>query len=405
MVVIIGADHPHRIWVSGLAKQAVEQVDDVAARLAGHKNVVVFGSSRTWRGFDPIAYEAEVERRCGFRVRSWRFGFGFVGVSPTTQLKIAEHLGAALDRHSARWDLALVEFTPFQNTGRISEGEYGAGQDEWLTYLSSPADLVAQLPNDVDRSLRLLTYELFYEGSNPHRLTKYYADELFEAEAPKAGNPKVGALFARLRKIEPRWFSIPTWRADLRGANWSMSTTQFSPAARSIFDRIKAELEPERADYMERDRKWRVDCCDAQRLRLDPRQLAAFQRIIERFRAMARHSIVFLPPENRTHLPVVPEGDRAVDRFVSAMPIPVVDMAEDPAFDHRDFFDTTHLDEFGAAKFSTAFAARTARWLCPDRATDGRIGLPDNSSKALHSRSLDQLSAQDIAGLPPRWRQ
>ena len=364
LVQTIGAHERSRIFVHGPAYQATRQLDAVAHHLRGPPNVIIFGSSRTGRGFDRFAYEAELKRRCKVEVRAWRFGFGFIGVSPTTQRLMAREMADILTAWRVSWDLALVEFTPFQNTVAISENEYGAGQDHWMTYFSTPEDFAADLWRDTERTLRLMSYAFVYEGSNPHRLTRYFIERTFGPEPPKPANPRVKALWQRLQAQEPNWFPLRGWQVPARGAAWSMSAGQLSAPGMALLQQIKRELEPEREAFMARDRKWRIECCDAERLRLDPVQLTAFRGLLAQFARMAAKTAVYLPPENRDRLKVTPSGDRRVDAFVSGLDVPVLDLSDDPNFNDADFFDSTHLDELGAVKMSERLAAQTAAWLC-----------------------------------------
>ena len=382
LVRFVGHYHPRQIWVGGPAKHALAQLDKVAQTVEPAlrtpntpTNVIVFGSSRTGRGFDRVAYEAEIQRRCQRDIRAWRFGFGFIGISPLTQRLFARQMAEVLGAWNARWDLAVVELTPFQATFQISEGEYGAGQDEWMAHLSWPGDLLIDLPVAPERSLRLMSYAFFYEGTNPHRLTRYFIERVMGPPPKKPRNPRIRSLFGELQQVEPRWFRIPGWRADVRGAAWAMSASQLSSAGVELLAQIKAELAPQRDDFMQRDRQWRIDCCDAETLQLDPAQLRAFHGVLAQFTRMSARTVVYLPPENRQRLPVRPSGDQRIGTFIRKLPLPVIDLSKDKSFSDVDFYDTTHLDEWGAVKMSTRLAIETARWLCPSTTTT-QLALP-----------------------------
>ena len=349
---------------------AVAQLDDVALEVASSRNVVMFGSSRIMRGFDHVAYERAVHRACGAKVKVWNFGFGFIGVTPLTQSAIADRMGEAFSRAGARWDLAIVEVAPFQLTHRVSTGEYGAGQDEWLSRFRTPSELLIGMSRDFGRSLRVLSYRGVYGGSNPHRLTGLYRDLLFPAQpAPLAPDEaarqrQAGELFMRLGRAEPRLQYVPGWSARRRGATWSMSMTDLSTRAVALFDQIDDVLKPGRAKTMEDTRKWRIDCCDAYALNFDPQQIEALHRLVARMQSMSERLVLFMPPENRTWMPVSPEGEARTRALLERFSHPLVDLSVDPRFSADDFTDTTHLDRFGAARMSRLLGERTADQLC-----------------------------------------
>ncbi len=346
-------------FVGGASAETIlPEVTEARAALprivAEEKDVVLaFGSSMTDAAFGARQFDREMAAQ-GVEVKSFNFGFG--GLNPYFQDYLARRVREAFDEADRRLSLAIVEFTPLQNT----KTRYRRALplvDSYVAMLASDAEIGELVLREPTVGIQTANVRYLRNGISAEMLTWFFGSEvLFPAEQPNSGLPRDEEAERTLEELGPeldRRFDedYPDYVESAWSWEWQGAGTipeERSPETLALFEQYYAALRNDRR--MADDRLWRIHSADVENLDFEEELLAAFVRIVKTFQAFSDRVAIVVMPRNHAWIGRTPEGEArmraALHRIREETGATVYDFEDTPRITPEMFADTTHLARY-----------------------------------------------------------
>jgi hypothetical protein len=307
---------PSKLWqsMSGqpLRYQAfTERVSQFAAEANG--SALVFGSSVIEGGFDEDVFTRALGPKSGV---SRTENMGISGIDPTLQKILAERVASALSQVGTKWELTLIEFSPaFATDARqVNWKEGNLYKRSLLVDFSGWLEALRRSPTDAGKIL------------------------LYIALGYRSPQAMMNTLSAEV----------------------------FGPASRSYGLRALA-TGTDRGEALRRSVEMQAKSADILELHFNEQAIQDFIKGVKALNSVSRRSRILLVPENRAWVEPTPAGKarlaEVLERIRRETGTKIIDYSSNPAFRDEDFFETTHLNPAGKAKFSRMLARDAARIL------------------------------------------
>ena len=204
---------------------------------------------------------------------------------------------------------------------------------------------------------RLVSSRLLFGGETPEAVTTYLGREVSTEPSWWPGNQDQGSPVERIIDF-PLLALSPSerqarlaWRLDLQGA-WQMLSDEQ--------DRLMVAMAQGRPDWKSNDIQFRIACCDALDLQIDPALVDDYVAMVHELSAIAENAVVIRLPENHTDgqswLSPSKEGlerKRSVIRTIEERTgLSALNFEDMPGLNRSDFYDSTHLSRSGRARFA-----------------------------------------------------
>ena len=327
--------------------------------------VMAFGSSMTHAGFSARQFDRELSEH-GVDATSFNFGFG--GLNPYFQDYFARRIREAFEAEERRLALAIIEFTPLQNTKTRWNGAQ-AMIESYISMLGNDEEVWSLLGDDVTRGVRTLGIRYLRNDISAEVMTWHFGGEIFPPELPELDVPADEEAEAVLEEVVPlinAAFDVDypdyvdsDWDWDWQGAG--TIPEERSPETLALFERYYDALRNDRR--MASDRQWRIASADVENLDFEEELLAAFVRIVKTFQKFSDEVVVVLMPVNDDWITRPPEAKQhlrlALERIRTETGVTIHDFEDTPLVTPQMFSDTTHLSRYAGDVAWTSLLAET----------------------------------------------
>ena len=313
--------------------------------------VMSFGSSMTEAGFSARQFDREMAER---EIDAKSFNFGFGGLNPYFQDYLSRRIRDAFVENDRRLKLALIEFTPLQNTTARWNGARPS-VDSFVTMLADGSDVWDIIKEDPTRGIRVAEIKYLRDDISAEMITYYFGGDMFRTPGQRSGVEPDEEKDKLLEEIgEKLSANFAKEYPDYDGANWSFEWQGAGtiPEERSqetldlfvpYFDALRSE------QRLSDDRLRRITCCDIEELHFEETLIAAFIRTVKNFQEFSDEVEVILMPRNHDWIQRPPEAwDRmnaVLERIKQETGVHIRSFEDwgNPQM----FSDTTHLARYG----------------------------------------------------------
>ena len=314
--------------------------------------VIAFGSSMTDAGFSARQFDRQMLER-GVDVKSFNFGFG--GLNPYFQDYLARRMREAFDAEGKRLKLAMIEFTPLQNTKARYNGAVPT-IDSYVSMLASDAEILDLIKEDPTRGTRVATIRYLRDDISAEMVTFFFGRQMFGASRPRSDIPVDEEAQKALEEIGPKLteafekeypdFDGKDWRYEWQGAG--TIPEERAPETVATFIPYYEALRNEKR--MTEDRMQRNSCCDYENLDFEEELLSAFVRIVKTFQAFSDEVEVILMPVNEDWVNRPADAEQrladVLDRIQQETGVTIRNFERAPEITPEMFSDTTHLGRY-----------------------------------------------------------
>lgn len=314
--------------------------------------VIAFGSSMTEAAFSARQFDRQLAER-GVDVTSFNFGFG--GLNPYFQDYVSRRIRDEFVAQDKRLKLAIVEFTPLQNTKSRYQGALPI-IDSYVSMLATDQEIWEIVKQDPTRGARLANIHYLRNDISAEMVTWFFGGQMFGAGRPTSDLPEDEAALAKLEELGPILnAAFEEDYPDYVDSDWSWEWQ----GAGTIPEERSAETLAHFVDYydalrhdkrMTERRLWRVSCCDLEGLDFEEELVAAFIRTVKNFQQFSDHVEVILMPVNDDWIKRPADATRRLEetlqRIAQETGVSIRNFEEAPEITPDMFSDTTHLARY-----------------------------------------------------------
>jgi hypothetical protein len=187
MAVVQGFTYLNNASAETILDRVMEARSYLPAIVEEEKDLVmVFGSSMTDAGFAARQFDSELAER-GVDVKSFNFGFG--GINPYFQDYLSRRIRDEFSAGDRRLKLALIEFTPLQNTKARWQGARPI-VDSYEAMLANGEEIWEIVKKDPTRGIRVAEIKYLRNEISAEMITWFFGDQWFGTSGrPDAGVP------------------------------------------------------------------------------------------------------------------------------------------------------------------------------------------------------------------------
>lgn len=324
-----------------------------------------FGSSMTEAGFGARQFDRQMAER-GIEIKSFNFGFG--GLNPFFQDYLSRRVRDAFVENDRRLKLALVEFTPLQNTTSRYNGAIPA-IDSFVTMLASDREIWDIVKDDPTRGIRMANIRWLRNDISAEMITYYFFGEGFQTPRPRTEIPpdeekqkileEIGeVLNARFEEDYPDYVDSE-WSWEWQGAG--TIPEERSEDTLELFEQYYDALRSD--SRLDDDRLRRIHCCDIEELNFEEILIAAFIRTVQNFQEFSDHVEVILLPRNHKWIRRPPEAQermrQVLERIHAETGVTIRSFEDREEFTPELFSDTTHLSRYAGDVTYTSVLVET----------------------------------------------
>ncbi len=315
--------------------------------------VIAFGSSMTDAGFLAPMFDRDMAAR-GIDVKSFNFGFG--GLNPYFQDYLSRRMRDAFQAEGKRVELAMVEFTPLQNTKARWEGAQPV-VDSYVAMLGDGSDIWDVAREDLTRGSRMAVIKYLRNGVSAEMVTFYLGGEMFsERSRPDAGIEPDEEKEALLEELQPKLIqAYEDEFPDREDCDWcwkwqgaGLMREEREAQTLEWFSQYWEALRTEQR--MSDDRLWRIQCCDIEELDFEEELVTGFIRTVKNFQEFSNQVEVVLLPRNHDWIQRGPEAwqrlEAVLERIERETGAKVRSFEDAPEITPQHFNDTTHLSRY-----------------------------------------------------------
>lgn len=321
--------------------------------------VIAFGSSMTEAGFSARQFDRQLAER-GIDITSYNFGFG--GLNPYFQDFVSRRIRDEFVANDRRLKLALVEFTPLQNTKARYQGALPT-IDSYVSMLATGDEIWELAKEDPTLGARVANIHYLRNDISAEMITFYFGRQIFGGGRPRSDLPEDEEAQATLEELGPiltKAFEedYPDYVDSDWSWEWQGSGTipeERSAETLELFPKYYAARRNEKA--MTDDRLNRINCCDLEELDFEEELIAAFIRTVQNFQEFSDNVEVILMPVNEDWIKRPAEGQRrlreALERVALETGVSIRNFEQAPEITPQMFSDTTHLARYsGDVRFT-----------------------------------------------------
>ena len=322
------------------------------------KKVIVYGSSMTQYGFDPLVFDRTTSLLGASTVS---YNFGVPNVDPGYQEVMTRRIREFFEDEQTELDLVLVEFNPFQTT-MAREARSFISRDQNQAVLFNHSEMWQVVKNDPARGIRLFNIRYLRDGVSAEMLTSF-ASFMISRRSPSLAfrhaqrdRSVAEERFEQLRNRDTGE-GFHYWNEHYRGGR--NDKEQFKP---DTLLALKAWSKSQRHPaFLRADLDNRIRQADILGLEFSERLSDAFIQMVHNFQAISHHVEVILMPRNTAWVNYDHEAQSRLNRLLARIEretgARVRDFQEMPSIEVAHFRDTTHLSTYdGAEIFSIALA-------------------------------------------------
>jgi hypothetical protein len=334
--------------INGRVETQLEYLSEMSTKDKDISKVMVFGSSQTQAGFEPLVFEEALKLQ---EIEALSYNYGMGNLNPGYQKYITRQIRDVFEREGQKLTLSLVEFTPFQAT-LVRDSFTKFTRDQNQAMLLTPQDIWDITLEDPTRGILLFNIRYLRNNLSAELFSSILSiiggvlSQSFNPDYSEARNFQNQMQQNFQDSLGEGQFIPDTdgWHINLRGGR--LDKSDFS---RQTMDALGAWQKAYQAQaYMMADLTRRVDQADILELGFDEQLIIDFIQMVKDLKAVSEHTEVILLPRNTDWIIYSPEVKAklqgVLDRIERETGVPVRNFQEDPRITPAQFRDTTHLN-------------------------------------------------------------